>query len=568
MDVLYDPILGELRSDVEAGAGLEKNGDVISLASASSAYVYGVMRDQPITNVAATSYRVVLNKDHDVPGDALRYTKVDAFAALPAHNLRRCTVLPANIPTRTVNYYLNPSDSNLKADGTAAKLDGTDGDVLVHFPLYYWRLDLYTDENSKLWYVYLVSNIQFNGSAIKRFFYTGPGGATARDQFVGAFHSVVCDSEGAIIAQTDANTPVAYGATRRLRSIAGARPNGNSTRAECRTMHANNAGVTVSAGTCTNTNSMFGEALLLLMMIEFNSLDIQAVFSAGFTNMAAWNYSSMRNTGRTASLGNQSGEIEAVDAASGDPDYDIATLWNAAALADHSKRIVACSYRGIENPFGSYWENQDGIQKNQDNTELDITVNGLVYDRDIENDYASGDTHYYAWTKAGTGTIYTEVPHPAVGAATYTYDSDTDTFTSTGYTETAFDEDFSQSGYWCTNDTTLYSRLDSQIAPGAENGRFPDVGYTGNALVWVHHPWPKASGYVLNFDPESFFPTKLGGSANTGLCDYFYNDTNAGARLVYRGGYLYSGSFAGVGCVSVLIGLGFRYAYFGSRLGA
>ena len=195
-------------------------------------------------------------------------------------------------------------------------------------------------------------------------------------------------------------------------------------------------------------------------------------------------------------------------------------------------------------------------------------MNGVVYDRDIANDYASGDTHYYAWTKAGTGTIYTEVPHPAIGAATYTYDSDTDTFTSTGYTETAFDEDFTQSGYWCTNDTTLYSRLDSQIAPGAENGRFPDVGYTGNALVWVHHPWPKASGYVLNFDPESFFPTKLGGSANTGLCDYFYNDANAGARLVCRGGALGNGSRAGVGYVYVTNDLGNRYAYVGSRLGA
>ena len=73
---------------------------------------------------------------------------------------------------------------------------------------------------------------------------------------------------------------------------------------------------------------------------------------------------------------------------------------------------------------------------------------------------------------------------------------------------------------------------------------------------------------MLNFDPESFFPTKLGGSANTGLCDYFYNDANAGARLVFRGGALNYGSDAGVGCVSVSYGLGFRAAAVGSRLGA
>lgn len=552
-----DPILGKGRALVDNGGG----------GGGDSSYVYGVMRDQPITNVAATSYRVILNHAHDSAGDPLRYTKVDAFASLPAHNLKRCVVLPENIPSHTVNYWLNPSNSNLKADGTAAKLDGTDGDVLVNIPVFYWRLDKFIDDNNKQWYVYLLSNVNFNGSKIHRFFYTGPGGATARDQFAGAFHSVVCDSAGAIIAQGDANTPVGYGSTRKLRSIAGARPTGNSSRAECRTMHANNAGVTVADGTCTNTNSMFGEMLLLLMMVEYNTLDLENAFSVGFTNMAAWNYSSMRNTGRTAGLGNLSGEVEAVDAVEGDPDYDIATLWNAAALADHSKRIVACSYRGIENPFGAYWENQDGIQKNQDNTEVDITVNNVKYYRDIANDYASGDTHYYAWTASGT-TIYTDVPHPAVGAATYTYDSETDTFTSTGYTETAFDEDFSQSGYWCTNDTTLYTRLDAQIDPGSESGRFPDSGYTGNALVWVHHEWPKAAGYALNYDPETFLPVKLGGAANTGLCDYFYNDTNAGARLVVRGGILNYGSVAGVGYVLVYYVLGYRYARLGARLGA
>lgn len=567
MDVIYDPILGELRSELEAGAGIIIENEAISVADAGSAYVYGVMRDQPITNVASTSYRVTLNATHDVAGDPLRYTKVDSFAALPAHNLRRCTVLPENIPTRTVNYYLNPSDSNLKADGTAAKLDGTDGDVLVHVKVYYRRTDLYVDENSKTWYVYLVSNVPFNGCTIRRWFYTGPGGATARDQFVGAFPSVVCDSAGAIIAQTAESTPVGYASGRRLRSIAGARSNGNCTRAECRTMHANNAGVTVADGTCTNTNSMFGAVLLELMMIEFNTLDIQVAFSAGFTNMAAFDYSYVRKTGRTAALGNLSGEIVADDADENGQDYDLVGHWNAAATSDHAKRIVACSYRGIENPFGNQWENQDGIQKNQDNTEVDITVNNVIYYRDAENDYASGDVHYYAWTASGT-TIFTEVPHPAVGAVTYTYDTETETFVSTGYTETAFDEDFSQSGYWCTNDTTLYSRLDSQIAPGSESGKFPDEGYTGPNLVWVHHEWPKASGYVLNYDPETFFPIKLGAGEHTGLCDYFYNDTNAGARLVNRGGYLSNGGRAGVGYVSVGNVLGNRYADIGSRLGA
>ena len=50
-------------------------------------------------------------------------------------NMRRC-VLNAN---GTVNYYLNATDSTKKADGTTANLDGSDGNVMVEIPKFWFR---------------------------------------------------------------------------------------------------------------------------------------------------------------------------------------------------------------------------------------------------------------------------------------------------------------------------------------------------------------------------------------------------------------------------------------------
>jgi hypothetical protein len=40
----------------------------------------------------------------------------------------------------TVNYYLDPTDWSLKADGTASDLTGTDGNVMVQIPKFYFRV--------------------------------------------------------------------------------------------------------------------------------------------------------------------------------------------------------------------------------------------------------------------------------------------------------------------------------------------------------------------------------------------------------------------------------------------
>ena len=54
---------------------------------------------------------------------------------LPIQNkMRRCLLLDDG----TVNYYLDPNNSLLKEDGTPAILDGTDGQVMVEIPRFYY----------------------------------------------------------------------------------------------------------------------------------------------------------------------------------------------------------------------------------------------------------------------------------------------------------------------------------------------------------------------------------------------------------------------------------------------
>ena len=55
----------------------------------------------------------------------------------PFNKIKPCVLRPNG----TVNYYLNPDDFTLKEGGGEAKLDGTDGNVMIEFPKVYWKIE-------------------------------------------------------------------------------------------------------------------------------------------------------------------------------------------------------------------------------------------------------------------------------------------------------------------------------------------------------------------------------------------------------------------------------------------
>ena len=60
-----------------------------------------------------------------------------SYAGVIQTQMRRC-VLNAN---GTVKYYLHPTDSTKKADGTAAIINGTDGNVMVEIPKFWYKYE-------------------------------------------------------------------------------------------------------------------------------------------------------------------------------------------------------------------------------------------------------------------------------------------------------------------------------------------------------------------------------------------------------------------------------------------
>jgi hypothetical protein len=61
-------------------------------------------------------------------------------ATLPVHALLKACLLNDD---GTVNYYLNPTDWSLQADGvTASALDGTDGQVMIEWGDFYYKVDM------------------------------------------------------------------------------------------------------------------------------------------------------------------------------------------------------------------------------------------------------------------------------------------------------------------------------------------------------------------------------------------------------------------------------------------
>ena len=289
----------EVPADFQSGVTTIQDGTVVwtvygyMIGNDAAPYVYGIDYDTTIATASSACKKIVLAADGS-------YTPVDDFMQLPAHNFRRCVM--SNLANRTIAYYLHPDDSSKKLDGTTADLTGADGDVMVEIPITHWRIDHYTDANSHAHTVWLVSNQAFTNSAPPPFFYVSPGGATLRTQYVGAFHSVICDSDGApLTTSLEASASAAYVAGRKARSVIGAKPFTGMTQATHRTAAANNGGYGI--------NSLFKQFLLLMMAIEGGSFDTQTTISEGFLFAKEWDYRYTRLSGRTVSMGNRTGSV-------------------------------------------------------------------------------------------------------------------------------------------------------------------------------------------------------------------------------------------------------------------
>ena len=306
----------------------------------------GSWTKQIVSYYANTDIYGVRHFYNNASPDLTRIGAADLHRDLPVQSLmRRCVV----DDTGAVKYYLGATNSALKEDGSAAVLDGTDGQVMVEIPTHYFRCTL----NAAGSYMDVEISLKpFEGAIL------------IPRNLISAYEAAVdrTDLKLCSIVNTDAryrggsNTADWDGTYRSLLGM----PATAISLTDFRT-YAKNRG---TGWGCYDYN--MHKDLYWLFAIEYATLNSQKAFNAAldangyhqgglgsgvsnFSNWGAYNgYEPIIPCGFTNSLGN----------ASGVKTFTLTDAQAAAYGSAHSESVP--SYRGVENPFGHIFKWTDG----------------------------------------------------------------------------------------------------------------------------------------------------------------------------------------------------------------
>jgi hypothetical protein len=307
----------------------------------------------------------------------------------------------------SVNYYLNPSDSTEKIDGTAATLDGTDGYVMVEVPKFYFRYVLNGSTHN-----WQISDVPQAGFQLHPAFYKD--GNIVDYRYIGAYDACYLDDTDSTYKSglnlTDMTSNIDAAADK-LASVSGIYPLVGVTRDECRSLAENNgAGWRV-------VDFWLISAVQMLYVVEFGSFYSQNITGAGNTNGGYLGSSSDQNdsphtiAGASNSLGNASTN----------------TTTGAGVSAKPGTSFM--SYRGIENFYGNCWNWVDGIN-------IGVGANYNVHVSNVTTDFADNtSTNYDLIGQCATANGYVQniyagdvpaafIPNDTTGASSSTYLTD------------------------------------------------------------------------------------------------------------------------------------------------
>lgn len=263
-------------------------------------------------------------------------------------SMRRCVVRD----DLTVAYYLDPSNSALKADGTASVLTGADGQVMVEIPATYVK---FTPGASREWAISMIPAPGYSlhpafmkDSVFVPYRYRGAYTASYYDVSAGTYNDGY---------NWDSNPTIDATATTgdKLASVSGKYPLVGVTRNTCRIVAANR-------GPGWRVNDYWLEELVkLLFLVEYGSFNTQAKLGDG---NAAGSYAAGSSGTQTDSPHSIAGKSNSLGNAS----------TNTSTGASSGTRDTAfMSYRGIENWYGNCWQFVDGINVNNGQTYVSNT---------------------------------------------------------------------------------------------------------------------------------------------------------------------------------------------------
>ena len=261
-------------------------------------------------------------------GEGIGKLRSDFDNYWPWAGMRRCLVLNNG----TVNYYLSPTDSSKKANGTAANLDGTDGQVMVEIPKFYYK----SANPSANVYEYYVSQYPSIGYSVHPAFVRN--GVEKNCIYFSAFEGFYSSTDGAMRSVSAVVPSTNNGTSDGGLSPIAAYPNGGGFNGgdirNCR-YWANQRGSGWGIQDFLTTS-----AIQLLYMVEYANWNTQSTIGKGVVDKAGGTNNNANKTGATVSLGNTSGRESGTDG------------------------LTSVSYRGVENFWGNIWKWVDGCNFN------------------------------------------------------------------------------------------------------------------------------------------------------------------------------------------------------------
>lgn len=475
-------------------------------------------------------------------------------AELPVHSqIKGCLLLDNG----TVNYYLDPTDWSKKADGTASNLTGADGQVMIEWPDFYYKVDMNGGGAGK-------HQIKISMGALTGF-------TKVPKHYISAYEAAMdrVNSKLSSVKSTDAqyrggdNNDALDEA---VNSLLG-KPATSINRTNFRT-YAQNRG---SGWNQYGYNDH--KWLFWFFAIEYATLNSQKAVNAVLTvdgykqgglgdgvsdaNGAEWsNFSSnypFISCGASDSLASGSGEVNVTVTDFGGTDTD--------------RTFTVNRYRGHEMPFGHIWKICDGINirifadkvAGVYNAPPASPTNGMrvIVGADPSGDFA-GKAHNIAVYSTST-TLWTFTAWAAAWADWVVY-SDADE---------KYYINADGSGFLETTDT--YAQI-SEVYTVDDASKWQDSNYNDYTNRGLMH---RASGYMnkaLLGAGAEFVPAQAGISGTgmgTYYCDYFYTSfPTAGdsLRMLLVGGAAANSAYDGFAFSYTNYGPSSATAFIGSRL--
>ena len=344
--------------------------------------------------VEESAYGVAWNEDADTyarTGDTLGETLSSSLSdtLLPIHaNMKRCVISDAGV----VQYYLDASDSTLKADGiTSSNLDGTDGQVMVEIPAFYYKYGY-----SGTTHTWEISQLPQSGFSVHPAFVKNDSNVDYR--YMSAYEGIAWDNSAS--SYIDGVSFHGDTGADKLSSVSGFAPWTDETRAEFRSYGANR-------GTGWRQQDYdLVSAIQLLYLIEYADWNSQSMIGMGRTELSGGTWikdSYIGVTGKSNAKGNGT--------------FSVGGNTNDAYM----------TYRGIENFFGNIWMWVDGFNVNDNvpyvcNTDTNFADNTVTNYTDLGITLPNVSGYQKLLEQQSRGFLPSSIGGTGVGSSTYVTD--------------------------------------------------------------------------------------------------------------------------------------------------